>query len=318
MTGLLTHIDRAKREIMAADSLVKVKDLWAKADAMRALGQAAKDPELINSATEFKLRCERRLGGMLLESNPHGGDRKSANRPKGGSRLIDVGIDYNLSARAKRIAGVPEEKFEAALVTIRDEEQQITRKLVSSLVGEGTVYNHRARGTGENEWYTPQEYIERARWVLGEIDLDPASSETAQEIIRAKVFFTRMDDGLTKEWHGRVWLNPPYTQPDISNFIYKLIAEIEAERVTGAILLTHNYTDTDWFHHAESRAELICFTKGRIAFVNERGEKAAPTQGQAFFYYGNDEAAFRREFAGVGFIVSSLPAPELLKMVVAR
>jgi hypothetical protein len=97
-------------------------------------------------------------------------------------------------------------------------------------------------------------------------------------------------------------LNPPYTQPDISNFVCKLLAELDGARVSTAVLLTHNYTDTEWFHRAESKAALICFTKGRIAFVNDIGEKAAPTQGQAFFYYGEDREAFRREFADVGFI----------------
>jgi hypothetical protein len=48
--------------------------------------------------------------------------------------------------------------------------------------------NHRALGTGENEWYTPKQYIEAARKVLGEIDLDPATSEKAQETIGAKCF----------------------------------------------------------------------------------------------------------------------------------
>jgi len=162
--------------------------------------------------------------------------------------------------------------------------------------------NHRAQGTGDNEWYTPADYIVLARNVLGGIDVDPASSEHAQAVIDAKQYFTRQENGLTKEWRGRVWLNPPYTQPDISNFVYKLIGEIESGRTTQAILLTHNYTDTDWFHRAESRAALICFTKGRIAFVNDLGEKAAPTQGQAFFYYGDSGEKFRREFNEVGFI----------------
>lgn len=69
--------------------------------------------------------------------------------------------------------------------------------------------NHRAEGTGLNEWYTPDDYINAARFVLGEIDLDPASHPIAQQWIKATRFFTEQDDGLHKEWHGRVWLNPP-------------------------------------------------------------------------------------------------------------
>lgn len=81
------------------------------------------------------------------------------------------------------------------------------------------VHNHRAQGTGENEWYTPIEYVEAARSVLGGIDLDPATSETAQQKIKAGKFFTLADDGLKQEWQGRVWLNPPFAQPHIADFV---------------------------------------------------------------------------------------------------
>lgn len=164
------------------------------------------------------------------------------------------------------------------------------------------------QGTGDNEWFTPQEYVERARAVLGEIDLDPATHPAAQERIQAKSFFTQQDDGLKKDWHGRVWLNPPYSQPAISDFISKLIAEIDAGRVTDAILLTHNYTDTAWFHAAAERAHLICFTRGRIRFEAPHGELAAPTQGQAFFYFGKDHRRFGKHFLHVGFMVASFGA----------
>lgn len=162
--------------------------------------------------------------------------------------------------------------------------------------------NHRAEGSGENEWYTPAKYIEAARKVMGGIDLDPATSEAAQSAIQAEAYFTKVDDALTKKWHGRVWLNPPYSQPYILNFVQKLVSELCTANVSEAILLTHNYTDTAWFHQAEETALAICFTRGRVKFTDIDGEECAPTQGQAFFYYGEDDVRFREVFSDFGFV----------------
>jgi ParB family chromosome partitioning protein len=128
------------------------------------------------------------------------------------------------------------------------------------------------------------------------------SRSCSQKTIQAAEYFTRSDNGLSKNWHGRVWLNPPYSQPDIQKFIEKLVGELNANRATEAILLTHNYTDTSWFHHAESAAAAICFTRGRIKFLDANDEACAPTQGQAFFYYGNNTDGFRSVFNELGFI----------------
>ena len=162
--------------------------------------------------------------------------------------------------------------------------------------------NHRAIGTGENDWHTPLKYINAAREVMGVIDLDPASSDEAQIKIDAERYFTPKHDGLTGKWGGRIWLNPPYSQPLIAQFIEKLIAEYKAGNVKEAIVLTHNYTDTVWFHSAESAAALICFTSGRIPFESVRGEIAQPTQGQVFFYYGKNSDKFKNVFSAYGFI----------------
>lgn len=168
--------------------------------------------------------------------------------------------------------------------------------------GSVVEHNHLAQGTGEHEWYTPHKYIDAAREVMGEIDLDPASSTAAQKIIKAKKFYTAKDNGLRHPWSGRIWLNPPYSRELIGEFMNKLAEEAGSGRLKEAICLTHNYTDTAWFHNAESIASAICFTRGRIAFISPTGETCAPTQGQAFFYVGNSPNDFARVFTEFGFV----------------
>jgi phage N-6-adenine-methyltransferase len=160
--------------------------------------------------------------------------------------------------------------------------------------------------TGDMERYTPAEYIECARQVLGGIDLDPASNDYAQVTVQAETYFTQESNGLCQEWHGRVWLNPPYSNPEIGQFIDKLIEEYEEGRTTAAILLTNNSADTLWFDRASRNAALVCFTKGRINFYDANDETTQPTNGQTFFYFGKDDEAFQNIFSQVGGIYKRL------------
>lgn len=178
-------------------------------------------------------------------------------------------------------------------------------KELASSVG-GGVSNHRALGTGENEWYTPADVIEDVRSVLGAIQLDPASSHKAQKVVAAEHYFTAEDDALSRGWFGKVFLNPPYSRELMPRFASKLIEEVKAGRVSEAVMLTHNYTDNRWFHMAASAAQLICFTRGRIRFIEPDGELSKPTQGQAFFYYGGRPEAFRDNFSHRGLIVARI------------
>ncbi len=156
--------------------------------------------------------------------------------------------------------------------------------------------------TGDNEWFTPAEYIEMARGVLGDIDLDPASSAEAQEVVKASNWHGVDTDGLLHEWYGQIWLNPPYAQPLISEFVSKLIGEYSAGRISSAIMLTNNSTDTAWWHDAASVAGAICFTRGRVQFYKQDGGPSAPLQGQVFFYFGEDVETFTLHFQEIGFV----------------
>jgi phage N-6-adenine-methyltransferase len=164
--------------------------------------------------------------------------------------------------------------------------------------------NLKSKMTGDNEWYTPAIYIEKVRRVLGCIDLDPASSEFAQNIVKAKKYYTIETNGLDKDWKGNVFMNPPFGRAEINLFINKWVEEIKNKNIKSTILLTNNFTDTSWFHNAAVISKLLCFTRGRVNFYKQEDTKSGSTNGQLFYYYGDNLKGFQDEFNDVGLIVS--------------
>ncbi len=137
------------------------------------------------------------------------------------------------------------------------------------------------RSSGKDEWLTPPPLIE----ALNEFDLDPCAP-VKRPWEMAKNHFTFEDNGLTKEWFGRVWLNPPY-----GNYTKYWIEKAAAHG--NCIALIFNRSDTKLFHDfVYPNATAILYLKGRIKFHHVNGRQAdscgAPSILVAFDEYNAD------------------------------
>lgn len=165
-----------------------------------------------------------------------------------------------------------------------------------------------------NSWFTPATYIEAARKALGgKITLDPFSSDKANQVVKAKRFFTESDNAFEQNWkkalktsagQGTLFMNPPYSGALCSQAVNRVLDEWEAGTFSAGVFLVNNSTETKWFQRALRQANGICLTDHRISFWNADGKTmSGNTRGQAFFYFGTDFKKFKEAFSGLGTVI---------------
>ncbi len=161
----------------------------------------------------------------------------------------------------------------------------------------------RSAETGDS-WGTPREWIELARQVMGGIDTDPASNEGAQKIVQAATYYTAEDNGLAQTWTGRVWMNPPYSQPLVTLFAERLIEMLGEGHASEAMVLVNNATDTRFAQMLLEYCSAALFPAGRISFClpGTDTEVQGTRQGQMLVYFGDNVKRFVSACAGLGWV----------------
>lgn len=215
--------------------------------------------------------------------------------------LDEVGITRKESSRWQKLADLPDKKFEERVAAILEKGRRVTFSAASEPASEAKSYDG-------DEHYTPEKYIELVRQVFGgEIDLDPASSLKAQETVVARQFYTKEQDGLSREWAGTTFLNMPYSDP--APWVEKLLEALGSGAVPEAIVLCNNTTDVGWAQQLLEASAAVCFMRGRIAFDRPDSKANKGTrQGQIFFYLGNDVDSFISAFEAFQFDEEGEPA----------
>lgn len=135
-------------------------------------------------------------------------------------------------------------------------------------------------------WLTPLDLIRP----LGEFDLDPCAypdHPTAKSLLCLP-----FDDGLTAEWTGRVWLNPPYGG-ECASWMERL-----ADHGCGTALVFAR-TETKWFQNIIARASAALFPKGRIHFLKPDGTYGAGSSAPSVFIAFGDDDATKLLFSGI-------------------
>jgi hypothetical protein len=141
--------------------------------------------------------------------------------------------------------------------------------------------SHQSAAMITDTWLTPPEIIN----ALGSFDLDPCTPP-AMPWKTAERRFTKVDDGLSQNWHGRVWLNPPYSREAVKWLIRM------ADHGNG-IALVFARTETKWFFDTVwNKCHALLFMEGRIHFYLPDGTKAKANSGAptVLVAYGSENA----------------------------
>ncbi len=122
--------------------------------------------------------------------------------------------------------------------------------------------NFNTNTANADEWLTPPDILS----ALGPFDLDPCAPINRPWDMAAR-HYTVADDGLSKPWVGRIWLNPPY-----GTHTFEWMERLSEHQCGIALIFAR--TETRGFHRTIwDKAHSVFFFKGRLKFFHVTGQR---------------------------------------------
>ena len=112
--------------------------------------------------------------------------------------------------------------------------------------------------SASDKWATPREVFDALNAEF-HFTLDPCADDNNA---LCPSYFTKEEDGLSMEWRGSVFMNPPYGR-EIPLWMKK--AWESAQAGATVVCLIPSRTDTRWWHDYAMKGE-IRFIRGRLKF----------------------------------------------------
>ena len=118
-------------------------------------------------------------------------------------------------------------------------------------------------------WYTPEDFFSKYNDKY-KFDLDVCATDDNAKCSR---YFTQEVDGLSQEWEGICWMNPPYGR-EIGKWMKK--AYESSLNGSTVVCLVPSRTDTKWWHEYAMKGE-IEFIRGRLKFGGSKNPAPFPS-----------------------------------------
>jgi site-specific DNA-methyltransferase (adenine-specific) len=110
------------------------------------------------------------------------------------------------------------------------------------------------------DWETPQNFFDTLNKEFN-FDIDVCANHENHKLDK---YFSPEDNGLTQEWNGTCWMNPPY---DRSIGLWLKKAHEESQKGNTIVcLIQGRSTDTIWWHDHVMKSSEIRFIKNRLHF----------------------------------------------------